>query len=177
MKKCLIVVDYQNDFVSGSLGCSAASTLEKPIADKIASYRKAGDDILFTFDTHGSDYLQTQEGKNLPVPHCIKNTEGHDLYGSIAALKEDGDKCFYKSTFGSTELFSHLQGTEYETIELAGVVTNICVIANAVIAKTARPETPVLVDALCTASNDPALHTAALKVMASMQVKIINGTE
>ncbi|HBV52148.1 MAG TPA: N-carbamoylsarcosine amidohydrolase, partial [Clostridiales bacterium] len=98
-------------------------------------------------------YSDTQEGRHLPVPHCIEGTQGHALAGEIAALCEETDRCFRKNTFGSDALYEYLKRTPYERIELAGVVSNICVISNAVLAKTAQPETPILVDAGCTASG------------------------
>ena len=139
MKKCLIVVDYQNDFVSGSLGFEKAKTLELGIANKINSYHVNGDDVIFTLDTHYDDYMDSYEGKHLPVPHCIENTDGHKLYGSV---------------------------------ELVGVVTNICVVANAVLAKTALPDADIIVDSTLTASNDERLHNAALDTMEGMQIII-----
>lgn len=174
MKKCLVVVDYQNDFVSGSLGFSKALELEQAIAEKIKQYRENGDEIVFTFDTHDVDYLKTQEGKNLPVPHCLKNTAGHELYGQVSELIQEADKRFYKNTFGSDELYTYLKTNAFESIELVGVVSNICVVSNAVLAKTAQPETLVIVDERCTASNDDGLNRAAIDVMASLQVKIVN---
>lgn len=182
MKKLLIVVDYQNDFVTGSLGFSKAKELEAGIVRKILKYREAGDEILFTFDTHHSDYLGTQEGKHLPVAHCVENTEGWQLYGEVARLQQSQDVCFYKPTFGSAELLHYLQvqekaGKRYASIELVGLVSNICVLSNAVIAKTALPEVPVIVDANCTAAADPDLHEAALKVLAGIQVQITRGED
>jgi len=174
MNKCLIVVDYQNDFVSGSLGFPEAAELEWHIVQKINQYRDNGDNVVFTFDTHEENYMQTQEGQNLPVAHCIQDTEGHKLYGQIAALILESDKRFYKNTFGSDELYTYLKAESFESIELVGLVSNICVISNAVLAKTAQPETPISVDAKCTASNDGSLNKAALDVMASLQIKIIN---
>lgn len=174
MKKLLIVVDYQNDFVSGSLGFEKAVSLEQRIAEKIIRYQKNGDEVIFTLDTHTPDYLYTQEGRNLPVAHCIKGTQGWNLYGKIAELKREGDACFEKPAFGSAELFEYLKDKRYESVELAGVVTNICVVSNAVIAKTVLPETPVMVDAACVASNDDRLNEAALDVMASLQIQILN---
>lgn len=174
MKKCLIIVDYQNDFVTGSLGFNKAVTLEQRIIEKIGQFRARKDDVLFTFDTHDQNYLNTQEGTMLPVPHCIKGTAGHALYGKIGELVHEDDKCFYKRTFGSDELYEYLKTKRYESIELAGVVSNICVISNAVLAKTAQPETPILVDASCTASNDDRLNQSALDVMAGLQIKIQN---
>lgn len=177
MKKLLIVVDYQNDFVGGSLGFEKAVSLEKKIAEKIRRCRRDGGEVIFTLDTHTPDYLRTQEGRNLPVPHCVKGTEGWKLYGGIAELKEEGDRCFEKPAFGSAELFDYLRTRSYESVELVGVVSNICVIANAVLAKTALPETPVLVDAACVASNDDRLNEAALDVMAGLQIRILNRKE
>lgn len=174
MKKLLIVVDYQNDFVNGSLGFKKAEELEEKIAEKINQYRKENGEIIFTLDTHGKDYSETQEGKLLPVPHCIKGTKGHELYGKVASLKKETDLAIEKPTFGSVELFEYLKGKKYESVELVGLVSNICVISNAVIAKTALPETTVIVDASCTASNDDRLNEEVLDVMETLQIKIID---
>jgi len=174
MKKCLIVVDFQNDFVSGTLGFPGAEKLEQRIVEKIKQYRDNGDNVIFTFDTHGENYMDTQEGKNLPVAHCIKSTEGHKLYGQAADLILESDKKFCKNTFGSDELFLYLRNEPFESIELVGLVSNICVISNAVLAKTAQPETPIIVDAKGTASFDVNINNAALDVMAGLQIKIIN---
>lgn len=173
MKKCLIVVDYQNDFVSGALGFPKAMELDSRIAQKIQEYHDNGDDVLFTFDTHNTDYLQSREGRYLPIEHCIKGTDGHVLYGKTGENQRVEDKCFEKITFGSDALYEYLKKTMYQRIELVGVVTNICVISNAVLAKTAQPETDILIDASCVASNDEGLNKAALKVMESLQI-IIN---
>ena len=175
MKSCLIVVDYQNDFVSGSLGFSGAELLDSLIAEKIRKYRAKGDLIVFTLDTHGSDYLKTQEGKCLAVLHCISGTAGHDLYGETATMIKDGDKRFYKQTYGSDELYEYLKVTPFEQIEIVGLVTNMCVISNAILAKTAQPETPIFVDADCTASKDQYLHKAALDVMTSLHIRVVSG--
>jgi nicotinamidase-related amidase len=174
MKKCLIVVDYQNDFVSGSLGFPEAQALEAGIVEKIQAYRSQGDEVLFTFDTHTKDYLLTREGRYLPVPHCIGGTPGHKLYGKVGENCDKEDWCFIKYTFGSDALFDFLKEHRYSCIELVGVVTNICVISNAILAKTAQPETDIVVDAACTASNDPALHQKAMDVMESLQIQIRN---
>lgn len=174
MKKLLIVVDYQNDFVCGSLGFPKARELDAAIAEKISEYRRRGDEIAFTFDTHSEDYLDTQEGKKLPVPHCIKNTAGWELYGAAAAMLEETDKRFYKPAFGSAELFEYLKGGSYESVELVGLVSNICVLSNAVLAKAALPEVPLIVDAACTAAGDEKLNEAALCVMAGLQIEVLN---
>jgi nicotinamidase-related amidase len=173
MPKCLIVVDYQNDFVCGALGFAGAEALDGAIAEKIGEYRANGDTVVFTFDTHGGDYLETQEGRNLPVPHCIEGTDGHELYGETAKAALPSDRRFRKPAFGSGELYEFLKATPFESIELVGLVSNICVLSAAVLAKTAQPETPVIVDSACTAGPDPALHEAALKVMEGLQISVI----
>ncbi|MCI8608881.1 MAG: cysteine hydrolase [Firmicutes bacterium] len=177
MKKLLIVVDYQNDFVNGSLGFPEAVQLEKPICEKIEKYRAMGDEgqIIFTMDTHDRHYLDTIEGKNLPVPHCIDGEDGWQLYGAVADLKAPEDLVFSKPTFGSLELADYLRnrGAEYESVEFVGVVTNICVISNVALVKAAMPDVLQIVDTACIASNDPALQEAALKVMESVHVKLI----
>lgn len=173
MKKCLIVVDYQNDFVNGSLGFEKAVELDEKITDKIKKYRSDGYDIIFTFDTHEKNYLETAEGKALPVRHCIKGTEGHKLYGKTAEMLKESDKCFFKPSFGSAELFEYLKDKKYNRIELCGVVTNICVISNAVLAKTALPEAEISVDSACVASNDKTLGKSALEVMQSLQINVL----
>lgn len=175
MKKCLVVVDYQNDFVNGSLGFPKAAELDKGIAERIREYRKNGDDVVFTLDTHPENYSDTYEGKHLPVPHCIDGTDGHKLYGEVGKeYSEKTDRTFKKYTFGSDKLFSYLGSADYSEIELCGVVTNICVISNAVIAKTACPEIDITVNASLCASNDDSLHTAALDVMRSFQINVIS---
>ena len=173
MRKCLIVVDYQNDFVSGTLGFPGAVELESNIAAKIENYRKNGDEVIFTFDTHGENYMDTLEGRLLPVAHCLSGTEGHNLYGKIAGMVFDSDKQFIKHTFGSDALFHYLSKNVFESIELVGLVSNICVLANAVLAKTAQHETPVMVDARCTAGADARLHQAALEVMSGLHIEVL----
>lgn len=169
MKKLLIVVDYQNDFVNGSLGFPFAQQLENGIAAKIEEYKN--DEIVYTLDTHYENYADTQEGKNLPVSHCIKDTKGHELYGKIQKLLE-GRKYFEKSTFPSLELGKYLEGNDYDTIELCGLVSNICVISNAVIAKAACPEAQIIVDSALTASADSELNQKAIEVMKGLQITV-----
>ena len=174
MKQLLIIVDYQNDFVTGSLGFPEAQKLEVSIAEKIYGYRQRGDEILFTMDTHGSDYLKTQEGTWLPVEHGNQDTWGWKLTDGIGSAQRASGPLYFKSCFGSAELFSYLQEKTYAQVELVGVVSNICVLSNAVLVKTALPETPVIVDASCTASNDPILHEKALDVMEGLQIQVRN---
>jgi nicotinamidase-related amidase len=172
MKKILVVIDYQNDFVNGALGFEKAVKLEDSIALKIEQYKNNGDEVVFTFDTHTIDYLNTQEGRNLPIQHCVKGTHGWELYGKIAGFCDDKTRCFEKNTFGSMEMAEYLKQNEYEQVELVGVVSNICVISNAILAKAALPEAQIIVDSTCVASNDGNLNIAALDVMKSLQIKI-----
>ena len=165
------IVDFQNDFISGSLGFPKAETLEKGIQDIIKKYQDNNDDVLFTFDTHYGNYLETHEGKHLPTVHCVKDSWGWELPESIKAF--NGYKII-KNTFGAPDLFSFLKNTFYEEIKLIGLVSNICVISNAIIAKTASPETKIIVDASLTASYDEALHEKALDVMTGLQIEVIN---
>lgn len=174
MKKLLIIVDYQKDFVDGALGFPGAEKLEGPIADKIEKYRRGGHSVAFTFDTHGEDYLSTQEGRRLPIPHCIKGTEGWELYGGIAGMLRDGDRVFHKPAFGSAELFDWLRASDFDSVELAGLVSDICVISNAALAKAALPEAEVIVDARCTATADQEKNQKALDMMSGMQISVVN---
>ena len=173
MKKLLVVVDYQNDFVNGSLGFPGAEALEEAICEKIRAYQKAGNDVVCMLDTHGEDYSETQEGHKLPIPHCLRGTQGWELYGKTAELLKDCRK-FEKPVFGSAGLFEFLRETPYSSIELCGLVSNICVISNAVLARTAQPEAEIVVDAACTASNDPALNEAVLRVLEGLQVTVLH---
>ena len=176
MKKLLIVVDYQNDFVTGSLGFEGATALEEPIAAKIKEYRNLGENgqIIFTMDTHDRHYMETQEGIHLPIEHCMDGTDGWQLYGKIAELKKEQDLVFSKPTFGSYELgeYLHNHADEYESVEFAGVVTNICVISNIAVTKAAMPNVTILLDASCVGRNDDKLQEEAFDVMESIHVEI-----
>lgn len=173
-KKLLIVVDYQKDFVDGALGFEGASDLDKRIVEKIEAYRSEGSEVVFTFDTHGKNYLMTQEGRKLPVPHCIEGEEGWALYGQTGTAHRADDRTFRKPAFGSMELAEYLKQGAYTQIELVGLVSNICVLVVAVLAKTALPEAEILIDASCTASFDAKLHEEALNVMEGLQMTILN---
>ncbi len=174
MRKLLVVVDYQHDFVEGSLGFPQAKLLERVIANKIADYRHAGHEVAFTLDTHNQDYLLTQEGRNLPIPHCVKGTLGWGLYGIVGSSALETDIVIEKPAFGSMALAQLLQKNQYTSVEFAGLVTNICVLSNAVIAKAALPEAVIVVDASAVASYDEHLHNAALDVMEALQIKVLN---
>ncbi len=174
MKRLLVVVDYQNDFVNGSLGFDGAELLDERIADKIREYRNNGDDVCFTMDTHFDNYMDTLEGKKLPVVHCIKDTKGWELYGETAKLKREGDMTFEKNTFPSLELGKWLENKEYTSVELVGLVSNICVLSNAVMVKSALPDAEIIVDAKCTASADNDMNNKALDVLSGIHVNIVN---
>lgn len=175
--KILIVVDYQNDFVTGSLGSQAALDIYPNVKAKIEEYKKNKFPVIFTKDTHFEDYPQTQEGKNLPVSHCVWGSEGHNIYGS---LDEGASVVLEKYTFGDLTIADNIKHsflkpfTCPKEIEIIGVATDICVISNAAILKAAFPETLITVDASCCAGITPELHEKALDVMESFQVKVIN---
>lgn len=175
MKKLLLVVDYQKDFVDGALGFPGAEALDGPIAAKVAAYHAAGDDVAFTLDTHQENYLDTQEGKKLPVPHCVMNTAGWQLYGQTGqALDKSRDMVVCKPTFPSLWLGGWLKERGYDRVELVGLVSYMCVLSNAIVAKAALPEAELVVDASCTAGPDPRLHANALELMETLQITVVN---
>ena len=175
MKKILILIDIQKDFVDGALGTKEALAMIPAAVEKIRSF---DGDIFVTFDTHYDDYMQTAEGKKLPVPHCIKGTPGHALNADIsAALNGKSYTAVEKNTFGSVELPDLIQKAangEAFSIEIIGLCTDICVISNALILKAHFPEVPISVDAACCAGVTPELHKAALAAMKSCQIDIVN---
>lgn len=169
MKRLLIVIDMQNDFVTGSLGTKEAESIIESVVSKVRSYLEQGDEILFTRDTHTEQYLETQEGKRLPVKHCIKGTFGWEI---IEELKPYVKKVFDKPTFGSLELVEYVSAHAYSEIELVGLCTDICVVSNALLLKANLLEVPVLVDAGCCAGVTPGSHEAALTTMEMCQVVV-----
>jgi len=177
MKRILVVIDFQNDFVDGTLGFDRAKALEQKIVSKIDECRASGYEVVFTFDTHAADYLSTLEGRHLPTAHCVRGTSGWNLYGEVAGRMLAADLRFEKPTFGSPELAQYLAAGRYDSVLLIGVVSNICVLANAVLAKTYLPEARVTVDASCTASFDARLHEAALDVMQGLHIQVTNRSE
>jgi len=174
MKKLLIVVDMQKDFVDGSLGTEEAKGIVDNVVKKIEGFEG---DIFATYDTHFDDYADTLEGKNLPVPHCIKNTDGWKLDSRVqSALDEKGFEKIQKLTFGSVGLASTIEA-HYDIkdieIELVGLCTDICVVSNALILKAHFPEIVISVDAGCCAGVTVQKHKAALEVMRSCQINVI----
>ncbi len=171
--KALVVVDYQVDFVSGALGFEGAEKLEPVILKKIENYRNIDSQIIFTLDTHGEDYLNTAEGRKLPIVHCIEGTEGHALYGEVKNAVTDSDIVIKKPCFGSVKLGDLLKRGGFDEVELCGLVTDICVISNAIIAKAALPEAKIVVDSSACLTADPLSHERALQCMKTVQIDVI----
>ena len=169
-KKLLVVVDMQNDFIGGALGTQEAQNILPAVRARIADARKEGEEVAFTRDTHGEEYLSTQEGKNLPVPHCIAGTAGHEI---AAGLCLAGERVFDKPAFGSIELAAYVKAGGFAAVELVGVCTDICVISNALLIKAFCPEAEVCVRAGCCAGVTPQSHQTALAAMRACQVKIL----
>lgn len=175
MKKLLIVVDYQNDFVDGSLGFKKAEELDEKIYRKIKEYKERDDVVIFTFDTHDERYLESVEGKHLPISHCLKNTKGHDLFGKVAFLfDKEKDIYFEKDTFPSLDLANYLKGQEFESVELCGLVSNICVLSNAIMVKASLPNTEIYVDKNLTASFDEKLNEECMDILKGLHVNVID---
>lgn len=170
-KEILIVVDMQNDFIDGALGTDEA----KNIVDKVAEIVKGfSGEVIFTRDTHLDNYMETQEGKNLPVPHCIKGTSGWQLHEKMEILRTPEMKVFDKPAFGSVELGEYLRGkVDVSKVVLVGLCTDICVISNAMIVKANLPEVPVEVVADCCAGVTPESHDNALAAMKMCQIAVV----
>lgn len=171
MKTLYVAIDMQNDFISGALGTAEAQAITQNVVNKIAEGTAVGADIAFTLDTHGADYLSTQEGIKLPVAHCIKGEDGWNL---IDALADMPGKRYEKGTFGSIALAMDAAEMGYEQIVLFGVCTDICVISNAMLLKASVPQAQIIVDAACCAGTTPQSHQRALEAMAVCQVDCIN---
>lgn len=173
-EKYLIVIDVQNDFVDGSLGSEEAQKVVPFIVSKVENFDGV---VLFTRDTHSTDYLSTQEGKYLPVVHCVEDTHGWELIEPLRAFAEHrGSVIYNKPSFGNLSLSRDIKSLfelgNLESVELIGLDTDICVISNALIIKSAVPECPIYVDPLCCAGSTPEKHAAALEVMKSCQVLV-----
>ena len=166
MKKFLVVVDMQKDFIDGALGTKEALAIVDRVKEKIASYENAGHEIIFTRDTHQTDYMSTNEGKYLPVEHCIEGSEGWMIWDG---LEIPDAKVVDKPTFG----YLGWKDYNFEEVELVGLCTDICVVSNALIIKALYPEIKVSVDASCCAGVTPKSHDAALLTMQMCHVEII----
>lgn len=172
--KLLIIIDMQNDFVNGSLGTKSAQDAVDNIYNKILKEKDFYSEIIMTKDTHYSNYLQTQEGKLLPVPHCIKDTYGHDIVEKLSNIKS---KIIEKYTFGYSNweyILNKYKKDGLEEIILVGVCTDICVISNALILKSIYPDLKITVDASCCAGTTIENHKKAIDVMKCCQINIVN---
>lgn len=173
MEKILVIVDMQKDFVDGSLGTKEAQAIIPAVKDKIENF---DGEIIFTMDTHTEDYLNTQEGKKLPVSHCIKGTPGHEIIEKLQPYTKKALAIFEKETFGSRKLGSFLKELhkekEIESIEFIGLCTDICVVSNALLVKAFLPEVPIIVDSNCCAGVTPEKHESALETLRSCQIEI-----
>lgn len=172
MKELLVVVDMQKDFVDGALGTKEAQMIVENVVKKVKKAKECGKDVIFTLDTHHQDYLLTQEGRNLPVAHCIKGTPGWELIPELQKLAQ-GCLVLEKPVFGSTALAHMAVKKGYEIIELVGLCTDICVISNALILKSSLPEAKVSVDASCCAGVSKESHKNALEAMKMCQIMIV----
>lgn len=176
MKKILVVIDMQNDFIDGALGTKEAQGIVGNVVAKIKAYE--GEKVFATRDTHAENYMETSEGKHLPVPHCIKGTKGWEIREEVAeALKQTGAEIVDKPTFGSELLADKLaeyvkQTKDNVEIEFVGLCTDICVVSNALLIKARLYETPIKVDAKCCAGVTPESHEAALLTMKMCQVEV-----
>ena len=173
MREILLVIDMQNDFINGALGTSEAEAIVGRVAEEIRKYPT--ENVIATRDTHTEDYLNTQEGRKLPVVHCVRETPGWKLHPEIAAALK-GAAVIDKPTFGSKELAEKLSLlSEQDDLEvtLAGLCTDICVVSNALLIKAFLPETPVRVIAACCAGVTPGSHQAALDTMRMCQIEIV----
>ena len=174
MRDILIVVDMQKDFIDGALGTAEAVAMVPNVVEKVRGFKG---DVLFTRDTHFENYMDTQEGRNLPVPHCIRGTEGWEICKELQPFTE-GKTVLDKVTFGSMELGSVLQEMQEEdaisSITFVGLCTDICVISNAMIAKAFLPEVPIKVDAACCEGVTPESHNTALASMRTCQIQVEN---
>ena len=169
-KNILVVVDMQNDFIDGALGTKEA----KMIVDNVESKIKGFDgEIIFTRDTHYDNYMDTQEGSNLPVPHCIKGTKGWEIHHKLEALRTDDMKVFDKETFASVELGEYLKDKDIENITLIGLCTDICVISNALLIKGFLPEVKINVDEKCCSGVSVESHKNAIEAMKMCQINIL----
>lgn len=174
MRDILIVVDMQKDFIDGALGTAEAVAIVPAVVEKVQNFRG---NVLFTRDTHFENYMDTQEGRKLPVPHCIRDTEGWQICKELQPFAENAP-IMDKVTFGAMELGPFLQEMheedEISSITFVGLCTDICVISNVMIAKAFLPEVPIIVDAACCAGVTPDSHNTALASMRTCQVQVVN---
>ncbi|MCV3337020.1 cysteine hydrolase [Campylobacter sp. RKI_CA19_01121] len=170
MANLLVVVDYQNDFIDGSLGFEEATKIKDNI---LALLKNHQGDIVFTFDTHDENYLKTQEGKNLPTYHCIRDTLGWQMPGDFDAYLKNAKKIFYKNAFGSLELANFLKQNYYESIEFCGLVSHICVFSNIILAQSASINSKIILHKNATASFSKFLENSAYEILQAYGIELL----
>ena len=170
MKKALVVIDMQNDFIDGSLGTPEAQAIVLSVSERVKAAVQDGEKLIFTQDTHPKNYLQTAEGKKLPVEHCIKPSHGWALTSSLIPYAKDA-VVLEKPTFGATGLPQHVAG--FDEITVIGLCTDICVISNAMLLKAFLPEAKICVDSKCCAGVTPESHLRALEAMKMCQIDVV----
>ncbi|MCH3908911.1 MAG: cysteine hydrolase family protein [Bacilli bacterium] len=171
MKRLLVIVDYQNDFITGPLGFPKAKKYYERIKSLINEFSSNGDEIVFTRDVHDEDYLHTEEGRNLPIIHCQRGSEGTKFYGDLEKISENYP-VYEKDTFGSPELAKDLLGKDYSEIVFCGVDLSICVLSNAILAKSVSPNSHVVVDLSASGSGDKKDEEVAINTMEHLQIEV-----
>lgn len=179
MGKLLVVVDYQKDFVDGSAGFEEAKYLEEGICDKVLKYLNSGDRVICTLDTHGENYLETREGKNFPIIHCIKGTKGHSIYGKLEDIVKNNKEIFLleKKAFGiSPKSLCEIKKDfgDITEIEIIGIVTNMCLLSNVVMFQNEYINSDIIVDASLCASFDKEMHEKTLDILEGIHIKVLN---
>lgn len=170
MKKALVVVDFQNDFIDGALGFEKAKGLKERILKLLSEFKG---DVIFTFDTHNKDYLQSKEGKNLPILHCLKDSVGWQMPDEFSPFLQKATKIFEKNTFGSLDLALFLRQKQYEQIEFCGLVSHICVFHNIILAFNSALNTKLILHKNATASFDEKLEHHAFELLKAFWVEFI----
>ena len=170
MKSCLLVIDMQNDFITGSLGSKEAEAIVPLVKSRIEKAINEGEDVFFTKDTHYDSYLDTKEGRFLPVKHCIEGTKGHDICDELKPFEKNAKDIFIKNTFGFKDFPKYLN--DYDKITLIGLCTDICVISNAILLKAFYPEKNIIVEKSLCAGTSVENHNAALSVMKSCHIVV-----
>ncbi|EOA4382654.1 cysteine hydrolase family protein [Campylobacter upsaliensis] len=170
MRKALVLVDYQNDFINGSLGFEKALSLKEEILKLLSEFEG---DLLITFDTHEEDYLKTREGQNLPIKHCIKNTFGWEMPSEFVPFLSKAKRVFHKDSFGSLELANFLAKSPYEEIHFCGLVSHICVFFNIILTFCAKPNATLILHKNATTSFDESLENHAFELLKAYGVKLV----
>ena len=171
MKNCLVVIDMQNDFISGSLGNEEAKKIVPKVKERIERAITSGEDVYFTKDTHYENYDETKEGKLLPIKHCIEGTNGHEICNELKPYEKNAKEIFIKNTFGYKDLPKHLES--YDKITFVGLCTDICVVSNVMITKTFYPEKEIVLEKDLCAGTSVENHKSALNVMTSCHITLV----